>query len=134
MAYREVKIGKTVIPMKSNAATPWRFKQIFHQDLLKELNRLSNKINTEKAEKLNDDETNAGLDMSDIWIKVGFIMAMQASDIHYSKINEESFYKWLEQFENGEPSEAMEDIVDLWNGNAKTSTEPKKQDAEPSEK
>jgi len=132
VAYKEVKIGKTIIPMKSNAATVWRFKQVFHQDLLKAINKLSKKINND-VENMSEEESEASLDLAEIWTKVGFIMAMQANDVHYSKVNEESFYKWIEQFENGETTDAMPDIIDLYNGNTEVTSEPKKQDAEPSE-
>lgn len=108
--YREIMIGKESVPMKSNAATPIRYRQVFHKDILKELS---------EAEK------NTALAMDSI-SQLAYIMAMTGSGADMSQLNEEKYIAWLEQFETFDFIEASEAIVDVYLGNTTTTSEAKK--------
>lgn len=105
--FGKVTIGTQEIEMLGNAATPYRYQAIFHEDYLKTV--------TGKADT----------DPNDFFAKLGFVMAMQASKKDLSKMTAESFYKWLEQFEPGDVYSATGDIADLYNGNAESTVDPK---------
>lgn len=51
--YKIVNIGTKAIPMLANGATPYRFKQVFHMDLLKFFSEVDNgKMEMEKLQAL----------------------------------------------------------------------------------
>lgn len=102
-----VKIGNKDVEMLGNAATPYRYQQIFHEDFLKRV--------TGKEEA----------DPTDFFTKIGFVMAMQAAKKDMSKVNLEGFYKWLEGFEPADVFAAASDIADVYNGTAKGDVDPK---------
>lgn len=108
--YREIMIGEKSIPMKANAATPIRFRQVFHKDILKELT---------EAEK------NTALAMDSI-SQLAFIMAMSGNGSDMSKLNEDTYIAWLEQFETFDLINASEAIVDVYLGNTPTTSDAKK--------
>lgn len=105
--FGKVKIGGKEVEMIGNAATPYRYQAIFHEDYLKKV--------TGKEEA----------DPNDFFAKIGFVMAMQAEKKDMSKINQDSFLAWLEQFEPGDVFEAVGEISDLYNGNSKGEVDPK---------
>lgn len=105
--YGKVTIGGKEIEMVANAATPYRYQQIFREDYLKKV--------TGKEEA----------DPNDFFAKIGFVMAMQAAKKDMSKINMETFYKWLEDFEPSEVFAAASDIADIYNGQEQGSADPK---------
>ena len=105
--YGKVTIGGKEVELVANAATPYRYQQIFHEDYLKKV--------TGKEEA----------DPNDFFAKIGFVMAMQAAKKDLSKINVESFYRWLEEFEPSEVFAAAGDIADVFNGSGQGSADPK---------
>lgn len=105
--FGKVKIGEKEIEMLGNAATPYRYQQVFHEDYLKKV--------TGKEEA----------DPNDFFLKLGFVMAMQAEKKDMSKVGMTEFFKWLEQFEPSEAFAAASDIADLYNGNAQGDVDPK---------
>lgn len=105
--YGTVSIGNKEVDMVANAATPYRYQQIFREDYLK---KVSGKEET---------------DPTDFFVKIGFVMAMQAAKKDMSKINMESFYKWLEGFEPADVFAAAGDIADVYNGEAAGNVDPK---------
>lgn len=104
--YGVVKIGGKDIEMIGNAATPYRYKQIFHEDYLAQV---TGKVET---------------DPNDFFVKIGFTMAMQATKKDMSKVGMEDFFAWLSQFEPADVFAAAEDIADLYNGNMETTVSP----------
>lgn len=102
-----VKIGSKEIELLGNAATPYRYQQIFHEDYLKKVTGA--------------EET----DPNDFFAKIGYVMAMQAAKKDLTKLNEETFYKWLEQFDPSDVFSAAGDIADVYNGNNKEDVSPK---------
>lgn len=105
--YGKVTIGKKEVEMVANAATPYRYQQIFHEDYLKKV--------------MGKEET----EPNDFFAKMGFVMAMQAAKKDMSKLNEESFFKWLEGFEPSDVYAAAGDIAEVYNGNLEGDVDPK---------
>lgn len=106
-----VKIGSKDVGMSANAASPFIYRQIFHEDFLKE---------TQKPE----------FDPS-IMVKMGFVMAMQNEKTmaELMKLKEEAFYEWLEGFEPLDVMMASADISNLYMGQTVKTSSPKKQGA-----
>ena len=103
----KVVIGKKDVEMLANAATPYRFQQIFHEDFIKKV------TGKEEAEAV------------DFFAKIGFVMAMQAEKRDMAKLTTADFYAWLEGFEPSDVFGSANDIADLYNGNAKGDVDPK---------
>lgn len=108
--YKEVEIGKKVVPMLANGATPIRYKMTFGGDLLLEF---------QQAEK------NGALVASSI-SQLAFIMAKAAEKADMTKLNVDKYAEWLEQFEPLDLTLASEDIVNLYMGNMESTSEVKK--------
>lgn len=107
--YGTVKIGNTEIDMAANAASPYVYKSIFHEDFLVEIQK-----------------ENAS---ADIFQKMGFVMAQQAKESKISelmKINETAFYEWLSEFEPMAVLEAAGEISNLYMGQTNKTSSPKK--------
>lgn len=116
--YGIVMIGGKGVEMVANAASPYRFKQIFREDFLK------------RAIETNGDETAS----VDLFVKMGFIMAKQAEKADFDKLNEDSFFEWLEGFEPSDVQIAAGEIANIYAGNAETKATPKKKADRQSEK
>lgn len=107
--YAEIKIGEKVVPMEANAATPFRFKQVFGKDFLA------------LAQKgLSDAEA------GEVGAELAFIMAMQGAKADMSHLNEDAFYEWLSQFGTNDVYACLGDVMDLYNGNTRTTSTAKK--------
>lgn len=89
--------GKEV-DFSANAATPFRYRQIFHKDLLSILG------NEEKAQ-------NEGVEAV---AELAFIMAKQAEKCDMGKLNEEVFLEWLEGFGSMAFVNNAEDILNVY--------------------
>lgn len=108
--YGTVTIGGKDVEMVANAASPYRFKQIFREDFLK------------RAIDTNGNETES----VDLFVRMGFIMAMQAEKADFAKLNEDSFFAWLEDFEPSDVQMAAGEIANIYAGNAETNSSPKR--------
>lgn len=107
--YGIVRIGSKDVEMVANGATSYRYQQIFHEDMIKKLT-----------------STEDGLDMTSFMVKLGFVMAMQAEKKRdMNKVNMDTFYEWLGEFEALEPENAAQAISDLYEGNQKSEVDPK---------
>lgn len=116
--YKEIKIGEKVVPMLSNGATPIRYRQLFHKDLLNSFTSDGNKV-TLVAEDVPE---------------LAYILAMSAEKKDMSTLNMESYIEWLEQFEAMDILMSSEQIYAVYFGNMMTTSEPKKKDSvEPSD-
>jgi hypothetical protein len=113
--YREITIGKKSIPMKATAATPVRYRHVFHQDVLTELAAVK--------------ENNYGLAIDTI-SKLAFIMAKAADGTDMTKLNEDAFYAWLEGFGPNDIMMALGEVMELYNGNTATTVSPKKKNGQ----
>ena len=105
--YKEVQIGDKTVPMLANAASPWRYSQCFHEDFL-------------KATQAGDE-----VDATNIFSKLGYIMARQAEKTDLSKLSESDFYLWLEQFDAADYLDALDQIADVYTSSSKSHVDPK---------
>lgn len=107
-----------------------------------EVGRYSLAVDSLAQELLTDEEAerfeDAVYESYEVTQKLAYIMAAQAaaekpSDM--SRISEETFFKWLEQFEPHEIEAASEEIMDIYQGNVAKDPEvnPKKEDASSTE-
>lgn len=106
--YKEVVIGTKIVPMLTNALTPKRAYEFFHEDFLCYL-----------GQELQQGQI---LDLAE---KLGFIMAKRAENADMTKVQESDFDIWLEGFELGDLMEASADIVGLFVSTTKGSVAPK---------
>lgn len=112
--YKIVNIGTQAIPMLANGATPYRFKQVFHMDLLKFFSEV-------------DNGKNGNGEVAGVVEQLGFIMAAQAEKRDMNRIDISEFYEWLEAFEPTDLIRAGEEIMSVYASNIKqTSTAKKK--------
>lgn len=96
--FKKVNVDGKDIELIANAATPFRFKQIFHRDLLQILG------NEEKAESEGVEAVT----------ELAFIMAKQAEGVDMNKLNEEEFINWLEDFSAMAFINSAEDILNVY--------------------
>lgn len=115
--YGIVMIDGIEVAMRGSAATPYRYKQIFHEDMLK----VTQSIGEDGAASI------------DFAMKVGYVMAMQASNTDMQKLSEDTFVEWCDQFGFDAMLEAVEGILDIYSGNAQTDSDAKKNPAPQSE-
>jgi len=116
--FKEIKIGEQIIPMIANGATPYRYRQLFHKDIITKMN-----------EGVNAD------DAAEMASELAFIMAKSAEKADMSSLNLEAFDKWLSQFETFDIVQASEQIFSVYVGQeVTTSTAKKKTSAKQSAK
>lgn len=130
--FGKVKIGEREVEMVANAATSYRYKQVFNEDLLvifsgayKAKSRIEDDDTPEeKARKASEAEA----EYIEIAEKIGFILSQQASKQDFQKINIDTFYEWLEQFTTSDLIRACDKIMAIFYANEKSSSTPKKKD------
>ena len=96
--FKSLAIDGKEIELAANAATPFRFKQVFHKDLFAILG------NEEKAESEGVEAVT----------QLAFIMAKQAEKADMNKLNEDSFIEWLEDFGPMAFVESAENILNVY--------------------
>ena len=72
---KEIKIGETPVLLRANAATPIRYKTMFHSDLLSDLNQIT-------ADGANVDTLS----------QLAYIMALQGIGSDFSAASVDTFY------------------------------------------
>lgn len=115
--YREITIGSKKVPLLANGATPFWYKQIFHKDIIAEVNAAKDQVAA----------------LSEAGPELAFIMAKQAECEKFEdmrKFGLEQYYEWLQGFEALDLPMALDQIMDLYMGNQKTTAEPKKKETE----
>ena len=108
--YKEIQIGEKTIGLKATASTTYRFKQVFKRDILKVM------MDTSGAQQAEEDDV----------MRLAYIMAMSARGEDMSKLNEDSYIGWLDQFDPMDLFVAQEDILEVFQGNRKTEETQKK--------
>ena len=108
--YKEIQIGEKTIGLKATASTTYRFKQVFKRDILKVM------MDTSGAQQAEEDDV----------MRLAYIMAMSARGEDMSKLNEDSYIGWLDQFDPMDLFIAQEDIMEVFQGNRKTEETQKK--------
>ena len=106
--FKTLNIDGREIEFSANAATPFRYRQVFHKDLLSILG------NEEKAE-------NEGVEAV---TELAFIMAKQAEKADMGKLNEEVFFEWLEGFGSMAFVNNAEDILNVYMESTETTSMP----------
>ena len=106
--FKTLNIDGREIEFSANAATPFRYRQIFHKDLLSILG------NEEKAQ-------NEGVEAV---TELAFIMAKQAEKADMGKLNEEVFFEWLEGFGSMAFVNNAEDILNVYMESTETTSTP----------
>jgi len=113
---REIKIGTQIIAVEANAATPIRFRNLFGKDLL---------TTVQEGTREN------GIDLtvaSEIAPELAFLMTKTAEKADLSKLNQNQFFEWLEQFGPLDMVNATEAIFTAYFGDASTLVESKKKE------
>ena len=112
--YKELDIDGKSVPMLCNAATPIRFKGVFHRDLLKFLTSMSTD----------------GVDQMEIAYamqELAYGMNAQAEKKDFTKLNEDTYMAWLEEFENPMAIVLSADkIMNVYQGQTVNESKPKK--------
>lgn len=106
--FKTLNIDGREVEFSANAATPFRYRQIFHKDLLSILG------NEEKAQ-------NEGVEAV---TELAFIMAKQAEKADMGKLNEEMFFEWLEGFGSMAFVNNAEDILNIYMESTETTSAP----------
>ena len=95
---KTINIDGREMEFAANAATPFRFRQVFKKDLFSVLG------NEQKAQE-------EGIDTV---AELAFIMAKQAEKADMAQLNEEAFIEWLEQFGAMAFMESAEEILNVY--------------------
>lgn len=103
----------------SNGMTQYRYRQLTGRDLMKDVTKLID----DRKQLGNEADTS----VSD---KLAYIMNMSAIKADMSKINTDTFYEWIEQFDSSNTLHIMGDIISAYYGTKKSTSEPKKEDGE----
>ena len=114
--YGVIKVGERDIPMLATAATPIRYRQVFKKNLLPYF-----------MGKASDE------DAAEMVGELAYIMAASASGEGSMKISEEGYLSWLEGFDPlafVDPN-VVGAIINLYQGNAATHEEVKKNPGRP---
>ena len=118
--YNVIKIGDRDVPMLSIASVDIYYRNIFHEDAI----------------KLQTREQDEG-DLINFVLRMGFVMAKFAElkdRKEMSKLNEDAFLEWLDQFERSDILNALVDVRLTYEGQSVTHSDAKKKDEEPTDK
>ena len=107
----EVKIGDKKVKMLANAATPFWFNQIFHEDFFT------------ATQDMSQDSTGVTVN---VFARMAFVMAKQAGKGDMKKVNEGQFMDWLAEFEAMDLPNAMPEIIELYTAQTKGTATAKK--------
>ena len=106
--FKKLTIDGREIEFAANAATPFRFKQVFQKDLLQILG------NEEKAEK-------EGVEAI---TQLAFIMAKQAEKADMGKLTYDEFLTWLEDFSAMAFVDGAEEILNVYMDQTQNTSTP----------
>jgi hypothetical protein len=105
--------GGKEVKLATNAATPFRFKQLFGTDLLKIF---------QQSTKSEDDETMLG----EVVTQLAFIMNRQAEGADMNHLSMDDFFAWLEDYEAMDFVTKAEEIIGTYVASTQTSVSAKK--------
>lgn len=106
--YKKLTIDGIEVEFAANAATPFRYKQVFHKDLFAILGN-EQKAETEGVEAVTE---------------LAYVMAKQAEKADMGKLTYEDFISWLEQFSGMAFVEAAEDILTVYMDQTQNTSTP----------
>ena len=96
--FKTIAIDGKEMSVAANAATPFRYKQVFHQDLFAVFG------NEKRAEE----------EGAEAVMRLAYIMHNQAEKADMNKLNEEAFIEWLEGFSAMAFVNAADEIVNTY--------------------
>ena len=105
--------GGKELKLAANAATPFRYKQLFGEDLLRIFQE-----STEDKEK--------EITLSETVTQLAFIMNRQAEGVNMNTLSMDEFFAWLENFEPMEIVLVGQEIINTYLSSAQTSVVAKK--------
>lgn len=105
--------GGKEVKLATNAATPFRFKQLFGTDLLKIF---------QQSTKSEEDETMLG----EVVTQMAFIMNRQAEGTDMNHLSMDDFFAWLEDYEAMDFVTKAEEIIGTYVASTQTSVSAKK--------
>lgn len=105
--------GGKEVKLAANAATPFRFKQLFGKDLL----RLFNDSSKNESEMV---------DLADTITELAFIMNSQAEGKDMNRLSLDEFYSWLEDYEPMDFIVKSQEVVKVYLSSTQVSAESKK--------
>jgi len=119
--YKEIKLKcssgeEKIYKFLSSGATAYRYRQVFHEDLMLQLSRMKS---FEGTEDNNTDST--------VFDKLAFIMNAQAEGKDIKTLNFDSFVEWIENLESGELILNAMAIMELYLGSKISQSESKKE-------
>lgn len=98
-------------------STPYRYKQLFKQDILKDITKLTNA-------DLDGVGENADFSIID---KLAYVMNCQAEKKDMNLLNFDTFLEWVDSFETSELLNHASDIIGVYLGNKGSTSNPKKE-------
>ncbi len=117
--YKEIDLqtqeGTKKFAFLATGTTAYRFRQVFHKDLMVTLNNMENL-----------DNGNADTSVGD---ELAYIMNAQAEKKDLNTLNLEGFLSWADQFDGATLFLHMQEFVSMYLGTRKTTSIPKKEDA-----
>ena len=96
--YKTIEIDGKELEFAANAATPFRYKQVFKSDLFAVLG------NEERVEEQG----------AEVVMRLAYIMHNQAQKTDMNKLNEDGFIEWLEGFSSMAFVNSAEDIINAY--------------------
>lgn len=111
---KTIKIGGGEVILAANAATPYRFKQLFGEDLFKIFSDSTNKTEQEN------------ISLTDTVMKLTYIMMKQAQKADMALLSEDDFFSWLEGYDPMDIILVGDEIIELYMGSTQGSIQPKK--------
>lgn len=112
---REFTIGGVPIKFTGNSATTYRYKQVFHGDILKMFIEQGTNLEAERI------------------MELAYVMHLQAEGYTTEQYNAETldnYFAWLEQFDFKEFITSAPDILSVWVDTAKQGSIAKKKSAQ----
>ena len=112
---KEFIIGGVPMRFTGNSATTYRYKQVFHNDILKIFMEQGQSMETERI------------------LELAYIMHLQAEGYTNEQYNAETFddyVAWLEQFSFSEFLTSAPDILSVWVDTSKQGSVAKKKSAQ----
>lgn len=104
--------GEKSFPFLATGTTAYRYRQVFHKDLMVTLNNMEN-----------IDKDDADVSVGD---KLAYIMNAQAEKRDMNTLSFDDFLEWADQFDGAELFLHMQEFIGLYLGNRATTSDPKK--------
>ena len=120
--YKEINLttndgGEKAFKFLATGTTAYRYRQIFNQDLMVQLNKMKTFQDGGASDETAD---------SMIFEKLAFIMNAQAEGKNMNTLNFDSFLEWADQFSGMELITHALEIIELYLGSKITRSIPKK--------